>query len=899
MRRCDSPETLAVLDKLERRLNLTSVVAISISAMLGSGIFVLPGLAAAKTGPSVWLAYVVAGVCVLPAALSQAELATAMPTSGGSYVFLDRAFGPLVGTIAGLGLWLSLLLKAAFALVGFSAYLYVIADIPIEGAALVLLAGITWLNLAGVKGVSRVQVVVVAVSLVGLAGLSVGGTIAIDTARLDHEFSEGGFGFLAAVAFVFVSFAGVTKIAAIAEEVKNPARNLPAGMLLSLGIATTLYAAVALVLIGTIDIGELSGDTSPIHTLATVLSDWKIVSIGAALLGVVTMTSMANAGMLAASRFPFAMSRDDLAPPILRQLHSRYLTPVASILASTGVMVAAILLFEIERIAKLASAFMIMMFIMVNVTVIVLREARAQWYKPAFRTPLYPWVQLFGVISGSVLLVVMGPMVVLAGGAIVVPGAALYFLYGRRRTERTGAIGKLGRRRDLLAVETGSSSSEVGEDAAVVVALFGTERSPEMLVELGQALSEGGAIAVVHLTELPEQVHLDAVSEEDPSVSSVRRRILAMAEAQELDLRFVALSSRDIIRTVHDITRTVDCAWLVMEWRGRSRGAFTITNPLGWLADHLRCNLATFYDHGVRYIRKLLVQVEPGPHDALVLGTADTLAQGNNADITFARFVSPSATPQQRQSAADYLDQVRDVSAAPSEGDLITSDDSYGVLARESVAYDLLITAGRPRASIIQLIRGTGLDNLTERAACSVLRLQAPGTTSHAAFEKYRSTAARDRRFMDYVLEPCTAAKLEEKKKEALFARFAESFAEQLEDVDTQTIIDALWERERTQNTALGDGIALPHATIEAAGTTYLGVFTLESPIDYDAPDGIGVDVFFVTLGTPGDRNEHLVLLGSIAKLVMESDLLGRLRGAESADDIVAAVRDCSNELDM
>ena len=81
------------------------MVAISISAMLGSGIFVLPGLAAAKTGPMVWLAYLVAGLTVLSAALSQSELATAMPTSGGTYIYLERTFGPLLGTISGIGLW--------------------------------------------------------------------------------------------------------------------------------------------------------------------------------------------------------------------------------------------------------------------------------------------------------------------------------------------------------------------------------------------------------------------------------------------------------------------------------------------------------------------------------------------------------------------------------------------------------------------------------------------------------------------------------------------------------------------------------------------------------------------------------------------------------------------------
>ena len=98
------------MKKLERKLTLLSVVAISIGGMLGSGIFVLPGIAAAKTGESIWLAYLIAAVCILPAALSKSELASALPASGGSYVYIERAFGPLLGTISGLGLWISLLL---------------------------------------------------------------------------------------------------------------------------------------------------------------------------------------------------------------------------------------------------------------------------------------------------------------------------------------------------------------------------------------------------------------------------------------------------------------------------------------------------------------------------------------------------------------------------------------------------------------------------------------------------------------------------------------------------------------------------------------------------------------------------------------------------------------------
>ena len=137
------------LKKLERSLGLGAVVAISISAMIGSGIFVLPGIAALQAGPTIWLAYLVSALCVLPAAISKSELATAMPTSGGTYVYLERTFGPLAGTVSGLGLWLSLLLKCAFALVGFGAYLSVLADVPLIQTSLILLVVITILNIFG------------------------------------------------------------------------------------------------------------------------------------------------------------------------------------------------------------------------------------------------------------------------------------------------------------------------------------------------------------------------------------------------------------------------------------------------------------------------------------------------------------------------------------------------------------------------------------------------------------------------------------------------------------------------------------------------------------------------------------------------------------------------------
>jgi APA family basic amino acid/polyamine antiporter len=175
-----------VADDLERSLGLFPTMMISMGAMIGSGIFVLPALGFKKAGPAVILAYVLAAVVVMPAALSKSEMATAMPESGGTYLYIDRALGPLFGTIAGIGAWFSLVFKSSFALVGLGAYLLLFA--PISQSAVVLVAlGIAVLvvalNVFGTKLSGSVQAVIVSLVLVGLVAYTLNAGVVGDTPR--------------------------------------------------------------------------------------------------------------------------------------------------------------------------------------------------------------------------------------------------------------------------------------------------------------------------------------------------------------------------------------------------------------------------------------------------------------------------------------------------------------------------------------------------------------------------------------------------------------------------------------------------------------------------------------------------------------------------------------------
>ncbi len=445
----------AVSDTLERKLGLFSVVIISLSAMIGSGLFVLPALAMLEMGGGstpvggVWLAYLVAALLVLPGAISKSELSTAMPSSGGSYVYVERTFGPLVGTIAGLGLWANFMLKSAFALIGFKAYLWVIEDligidIDLETASLALLVLIVSINILGVKRIKKIQTPIVMFSafyLLSLCAYAIA-TQDLDWNRVTSREAFGSWNDVASTsAFVFVSYAGVTKIAAVGGEIKNPKRNMPYGILLSLFFSCLLYVTVTMVMAAAVDPseymhGEHGASEDPVYIFAEAVGGGTVGAI-AAILAVVTMTSMALAGILASSRFPFAMARDKLLPQFLENVHGKYGTPHWAIVGTGIAMGLAITFLPVHDVAELASGFKIMIFMLINACVIVLRSSSEShaWYHPEWKTPspLYPLIQLFGIFGGGALLYFMGTKSLIGAIVAIILGTIIFRSYGTDR----------------------------------------------------------------------------------------------------------------------------------------------------------------------------------------------------------------------------------------------------------------------------------------------------------------------------------------------------------------------------------------------------------------------------------------------------------------------------------
>ena len=439
---------------LKKELGLAGVFCIAAGAMISSGIFVLPGLAFAKTGPAMILAYLLAGVLVVPAMLSKAELATAMPMAGGSYFYIERSMGSLPGTLAGLASWFSLALKSAFALVGIGAFATLVwpelTDIQIKAIAIGFCLVFMTLNLVGIKHVGRLQVLLVVILLVILGLYIIFGMGKVVPDRF-NKFMRNGLGsIVSTAALVFISYGGLTKVASVAEEIKNPGRNIPLGMFLAFGVVQTAYLLVLLVTIGVLDTAAIVGPHGT-GSLTALADGARAVmgypgEIALVLAGTLAFITTANAGILSASHAPMAMGRDDLLPRFLGKINRKFHTPHVSIIATTAFMIIVIAFLSIENLVKTASTMMILMFALVNVAVIIMRASKIQNYRPVFHCPLYPWIQIAAILLYGVLIIEMGwvPLGITGGFAVLAVG--WYLVYGKVRVSRESAFIHLVRR---------------------------------------------------------------------------------------------------------------------------------------------------------------------------------------------------------------------------------------------------------------------------------------------------------------------------------------------------------------------------------------------------------------------------------------------------------------------
>lgn len=428
--------------ELKKGLGLVHVFAIASGAMISSGLFVLPGLAYERAGPAVVLSYLFAAILASTGLVCLIELSTAMPRAGGDYFFVTRSMGAMAGTISGLLSWSSLSLKSAFALFGITAFarllfgeLHVGID-PIW-VGLAVCALFVFLNIVGVTEAAWVQAGMVALILILMLLYVIRGLPEVSAQKLEPFVVRGWTSVFSTTGFVFVAYGGLLQSATLAEEVKNPGKTIPQGLILSQVVISIFYTLMVFVTAGVL--GErLAGSQTPMTDGANAfMGRWGGIALGVA--AIMAFVTTANAGIMAASRYLLAMSRDRLFPEPLSWVNARFQTPHVAVLA-TGSLVAGTLFVKLDVLVNAASTVFLLTYILLNISVLVMRESGLQNYRPRFRVPLYPWVPLAGIAGFGLVIYQMGLTAFALSVGLIVLGFCIYWFYGRARPSRESAL---------------------------------------------------------------------------------------------------------------------------------------------------------------------------------------------------------------------------------------------------------------------------------------------------------------------------------------------------------------------------------------------------------------------------------------------------------------------------
>lgn len=426
---------------LERTLSLGAALAIGVGTMVGAGIFVFPGIAAGYAGPAAMVSFVIGGIIALMVAVSTAELATAMPESGGAYFYVSRIFGPFAGFIIGIGQWIGLVFASSFYLSGFGQYAVdLIRQMGFQmGHPVILLAFGTALllmivNLFGTKGAGKLQNRVVII-LTGLLTLLFGygllnATGIVGETAWPTPFAPNGMGpVFTTTALIFTSYLGFVQIATVAGEIKNPKKNIPRALVGSVLIVAVLYVIALFVSTSVLSTETLSelGETAMVEVARSLVGEWGALIVITA--GLMATLSSANASILSSSRAIYALSLDDLLPDDISRVNERFGTPHVALLA-VGVPIAGLtMLGRIEILAEVASLLHLVIYGMICVSLITLRYKNPYWYQPAFKIPAFPVLPIIGTLASFGLIFLMEPISQLLGLGILGLALGWYVLF--------------------------------------------------------------------------------------------------------------------------------------------------------------------------------------------------------------------------------------------------------------------------------------------------------------------------------------------------------------------------------------------------------------------------------------------------------------------------------------
>ncbi len=714
--------------KLKRQLSLAQVVMLGTAGTIAAEIFVLTGHAAGVAGPATVLAIVVAGVLTLSVALNYCELATTYPETGGAMTYVREAFGNnLLSFLVGSFDCLSSTFYSALSAVGFAYSLQIfLPGLSIVPTALIVVAFFTFLNLVGVDAVGKVQIVLGGLLLLFLGVYVVAGLTAPTGFRWS-VFLDGGVFFvdkgvfanlgriLRTIALIYSAYVGFEVIADDAEEVQNPNRNLPRGILLSLGGVTLIYVLVVLVALGTIPWHQLAGsDTALTDTVVRFLPTWGLPMMAVA--GVIATLTSVNTAMLSATREAFTMSRDGAWPRALSKM-GRFRTPYVAVLSIGAVVAVVATIGVVDFLSYISSSGYLFVLLFASLALIRLRKKHPSVPRP-FRVPLFPLTPVVAMAAAIVIIASTDVRALIFGVALLAVLTIFYFL--KRPVARV--------------VAARAAALEESRDRILIpVANPRTARSLTHLATMLAQAGEDTSICVLKVVATRADVRPEI---RDRLVGRLARRddSLLRVLADEALARNVPLYTRlQPAPTIADgvlIAIEHNVKLVLMGWPGPLEGTSLAHNPVKVVLQRASANTAVLLDRGLDSVKRILVPVGGGPHSRLALRLAYELAEEESAEVLALTCYCQECEAEELE---DRMGQLREIvedelgTVPPRFVTRLSHCDSVadGILEEaKRQRYDLLVVGASEEWAEPDTLFGAVDDRLAQQAPCSVLMVR-------------------------------------------------------------------------------------------------------------------------------------------------------------------------------
>jgi amino acid transporter/nucleotide-binding universal stress UspA family protein len=727
-------------EDLAKDLGPLAALTIGVGTMIGAGIFVLPGEAILRSGSLASVAFVLGGVIAMFTALSASELGTAMPRSGGAYYYVNHALGPMFGSVAGWANWLGLAFASAFYMVGFGRYIARIfglsgsigaGPVSITVVKLIALVGgafFVLINYVGAKETGRLQNVIVVLLIAILTVFTLLGTLRADPSNLPPATDV--VTTLETTGLIFVSYLGFVQITSVAEEIKDPGKNLPRAVIGSVVIVTVIYALVLVIMSAAVPPGfiadVISSDAENPIAVVEVGQYIQGAVMGGALLfgGLLATASSANASILASSRINFAMGRDRIVTPALNEIHDRFGTPYRAIGITGGLILLFIVIGDLTLLSGAASGLHLIIYGLLNLALIVMRYVAPEEYTPDFVVPLYPVLPILGtVLSFALLVFVAGDALLLSFG---IAGAAVlwYFVYARSRAEKQGILSKhvLSRSREMpdAAVNAVASVQPDGGEYRVMVPLANPAHEQE-LITLASAIAKqrGGTVVATHIVTVPDQTALAAAAERSDDIDQSSQHLLDNAredaETFGVDVETHTILSHKSYEAIFDAARTHTADLVVMGWGPNSHGSpGRAESAIDELTEAVPCDFLIFRDRGFDPSR-ILLPTAGGPDSELSAAVAKLLRAEFDAEVTLLN------VDDDREAGTAFLAEwAADNGLADAEL-RVESGDVETAIRNATEESTLLLIGATEEGLLRRLVSGTLVLDVINDVECSVL----------------------------------------------------------------------------------------------------------------------------------------------------------------------------------